>query len=156
MGNGCLRTWAPRGAGRPGRGRGFTLTELMIVIVVIAVLASIAYPSYRDSVRKSRRADAKNALMDAVTRQEQFILDRATYTLNMTDLGYASDPAISEEGWYSFDAAAGACGTIARCFTLTATPRAGQPQASDTQCTSFLVASTGARTATGTLGAECW
>jgi prepilin-type N-terminal cleavage/methylation domain-containing protein len=44
--------------------KGFTLIELMIAVVVIAILAAIAYPSYQDSVRKSRRADAKSALME--------------------------------------------------------------------------------------------
>ena len=130
--------------------------EVMIVIVIVAILASIAYPSYRDQMQKARRSDAKNALMAAATRQEQFNLDRNTYTTSMTDLGYAASPYISEEGYYSVTAAAGACGTIARCYTLTATPVAGKPQANDAKCTSFSVSSTGQRTATGTAASTCW
>ncbi len=142
--------------GRQNHSRGFTLIEVMITVVIVAVLAAIAYPAYQDQVRKSRRGDAKQVLMDAVNRQEQFILDRATYTTDMRDLGYSADPAVSGEGYYTFDAAAGACGAIARCYTLTATPVSSKSQASDLKCTSFVVASTGARTATGTLGNECW
>lgn len=148
--------WPQRRNGSSGRSRGFTLVEVMIVVVIVAILASIAYPSYRDQMRKSRRSDAKNALMDAATRQEQFILDRNTYTTTMTELRYDTDPADSGEGYYSIDAVAGDCGTIVRCYTLTATPKADQPQASDAQCTSFSLASTGQRTATGSASSECW
>lgn len=138
------------------RERGFTLGELMIVVVIVGILATIAYPTYQDQIRKSRRIDAKNALMNVANRQEQFILDRSTYTLDMTDLGFGTDPTVSTEGYYTVDAAVGACGVITRCFTLTATPVAGKSQAGDSKCTTFSLASSGARTATGTMGNECW
>lgn len=48
------------------RARGFTLIELMIVVAIVAILAAVAYPSYRDSISKSRRAEARAQLMDAV------------------------------------------------------------------------------------------
>ncbi|MFZ1831504.1 MAG: type IV pilin protein, partial [Pseudomonadales bacterium] len=127
------------------RERGFTLGELMIVVVIVGILATIAYPTYQDQIRKSRRIDAKNALMNVANRQEQFILDRSTYTLNMADLGFGADPMVSTEGYYTVDAAVGACGAITRCFTLTATPVAGKSQAGDSKCTAFSLASTGAR-----------
>ena len=44
--------------------RGFTLVELMIVIVIVAILLAVALPSYQNSVQKGRRADAKSALLD--------------------------------------------------------------------------------------------
>lgn len=65
---------------------GFTLIELMIVVAVIAILASIAYPSYRDSVRKARRVDAKSALTDIAQMQETFFARNGTYTDDMTNL----------------------------------------------------------------------
>jgi type IV pilus assembly protein PilE len=139
------------------RNRGFTMAEVLVVVAIVAILASIAYPSYTDQIRKSRRSDAKNALMDAANRLEQFILDRGTYTITMTNLGYAADPAISEDGFYSFDAVAGACGAIQSCFTLTATARGVQTQ--DLDCKFFIFQSTGARSATtsgGAVNAECW
>jgi type IV pilus assembly protein PilE len=67
---------------------GFTLIELMIVVAVIGVLAAVAYPSYKDSVRKSRRVDAQSALTDAAQRLEAFYARNAQYTVDMTDLGY--------------------------------------------------------------------
>ena len=50
--------------------RGFTLVELMIVIVIVAILLAVALPSYQNSVQKGRRADAKAALLDVANRQE--------------------------------------------------------------------------------------
>ena len=51
--------------------RGFTLIELMIVVAIVAILASIALPAYNSSVTKSRRADARVMLLRAVQQQEQ-------------------------------------------------------------------------------------
>ena len=59
---------------------GFTLIELMITVAVVGILAAIAYPSYQDSIRKSRRADAKSALLDAAHRQERFFTENNQYT----------------------------------------------------------------------------
>ena len=137
-------------------GRGFTLMEVLVVIVIIGILASVAYPGYLSQTQKARRSDAKTALLDAVSRQEQFLPDHGTYTTDMRELGYSADPLTTTDGFYTVDAVAGACGSIATCYTLTATPVATKPQASDAQCTSFSVTSTGARTATGTLGTACW
>lgn len=62
---------------------GFTLMELMIVVAIVGILAAIAYPSYMDSVRKSRRADAKAALSNAVQALERYYTEKNTY-LNAT------------------------------------------------------------------------
>lgn len=60
------------------RQAGFTLTELLIVIVIAAILASIAIPSYRDSVRKSDRRAAQSAMMEIANRERQaFVSNRA-------------------------------------------------------------------------------
>lgn len=143
--------------GEVSRTAGFTLVELVIVIVIVGILASVALPAYQDSLRKGRRADAKSGLMDAANRQERFMLDRGTYTADMAQLGFGADPLITEEGYYSVDLEAPDPNCpIGTCYTLVATPVAGGIQAEDTHCTSFTLKSTGAKTAAGTLGDECW
>jgi type IV pilus assembly protein PilE len=59
--------------------RGFTLIELMIVLVIAAILAAVAIPSYRDSVIKGNRRAAQSAMMDIVNRQQEFFVANRTY-----------------------------------------------------------------------------
>jgi type IV pilus assembly protein PilE len=59
--------------------RGFTLLELMIVVAVVGILASIAYPAYQDSVLKGRRAEARTALLELMQQQERYMTQRGTY-----------------------------------------------------------------------------
>ena len=145
-----------RNSPRAGATGGFTLIEVMIVVTIIGILLAVTLPGYQETLRKGRRADAKSALLDVANRQEQFMLDQNTYTLDMTDLGYAADPRVSEEGFYTIDAAACAGGAINRCYLLTATPVTGGAQAGDTRCVLFRLDSSGAKTATGSEADICW
>jgi type IV pilus assembly protein PilE len=61
---------------------GFTLIEIMIVVAIIAIIAAIAYPSYQDSVRKSRRADAKSILLQAGQQMERFYTENNRFDQN--------------------------------------------------------------------------
>src|SRR5258706_8820939 len=68
---------------------GFTLLEMTIVTVIIAILVTVALPSYQGQIRKSRRASAQSHLMDISARQQQYLFDSRGYasdlaTLNMT------------------------------------------------------------------------
>ena len=110
---------------------GFSLLEMMIVVALIGILSMVAIPSYSEYVVRANRAEAKDALADAIFQQERFNTRNRTYTTNMTDLGYGADPLISENQLYSVDAAACGGATIQTCVVLTATPVEGTQQVSD-------------------------
>lgn len=110
------------GASAPARGRsahGFTLIELMIVVAVVAILAAIAYPNFNDSVRKSRRGQAKADMAEMAQNLERW------HTMNNTYVGAdAKLPTQSpKEGTARY--ALKVEGTQAG-FTITATPKTGQ------------------------------
>ena len=73
--------------------RGFTLIELMITMVLVAVVTVIAIASYTHQVTKSRRADAKTALLDLAAREERYFTSNNTYTNVAANLGYTALPA---------------------------------------------------------------
>jgi len=130
--------------------KGFTLIEVMIVVIIIGILASIAYPSYLNSVRKSKRSDAKTALIDLRINQEklrancpfyaQVLLNAgaagATCGANSgaTDLGYTSTS--SSQGHYVLAISAGTASGVA--YTATATAQGDQ--ANDSGCTVITLA----------------
>jgi type IV pilus assembly protein PilE len=61
------------------KSKGFTLIELMIVLVVVAILAAVAYPSYRESVKKGNRRAAQAEMMEIVNRQHQYFIANRVY-----------------------------------------------------------------------------
>ena len=63
--------------------RGFTLVELMIVVVVVSILAAVAIPSYRNYVMRSQRTDATTALLRIQAAQEKFFLQNNAYSNNL-------------------------------------------------------------------------
>jgi len=73
---------------------GFTLVELVIAMVIVAILASIALPSYRDSVRKSERRAAQAAMMQIANLQHQYFVSNRAYGTK-DDLGYELPPEVS-------------------------------------------------------------
>ncbi len=135
-------------AARRSETRGFTLLEIMIALLIVGILAAVAIPSYRDQLRKGKRSDAITLLMDAVNREEQYMLDNSTYTADMRELGFAENPASSAEGLYTVGvlAAAADC-PIERCFVLEARPVLGTTQAEDRHCQRFTIGSRGGRKA---------
>jgi type IV pilus assembly protein PilE len=77
------------------RQRGFTLLELMIVCAVIALLAAVALPSYRDSVIKSKRAQGRAALVSLLQQEERYLTQRNCYLAFSTDASGVAHPSTS-------------------------------------------------------------
>lgn len=78
--------------------KGFTLIELMIVVVIVGILAAIAYPSYLEHIKKARRAEAKALLIQIANRQQQVYMDARSFVTvaNMASLA-GSDLKITPE-----------------------------------------------------------
>ena len=145
-------------APRSARARGFTLIELMITVVIVAILASIAFPLYLHQIRESRRTDARSALSDLASREERYYAINNAYTNVATNLGYTSWPQTVGSGYYQIaqPTIASATTTAPASFSITATPIAGKGQDQDADCTSFTVTSTGQESATGNSSSTCW
>ena len=143
--------------------RGVTLIELMIVLLIVGLLASIAVPSYRQYVLRSHRVEAQTALMNLAAAQEKHYLVCNTYTdaidgpsdtacdvdrgLGFGDFDADVDGLQTENGWYTI--------TIddADAETYTATATAIGSQADDVDCTTFSIDAAGRREAESE---ECW
>jgi type IV pilus assembly protein PilE len=104
-----------------GRMRGFTLLELMIVVVIIAVLAAVAIPTYGRYAFRAHRADGQELLLRVATAQERYYSTANAYG-GLTDIGF-DNPAISEKGFYSVTVVAS---SSSQAFVATATPVGGQ------------------------------
>jgi type IV pilus assembly protein PilE len=137
---------------RTARPKGFTLIELMITVVVISILGAVALPSFLNQIRKSRRTEARTALLDLAARTERLYstnnsyVNSTTQTLAPTDLGYqgtAFPIASVGKGYYTIDIKPNAPTATSFNFTATATGA----QAADLTCTTFTVDNTGKQAA---------
>lgn len=130
--------------------RGFTLVELLITVVVVAILTAIAYPSFAEYLRKSRRSDAVTGLAAIQHAQERWRTNNPSYTNTLSAIYTA--PASNV---YNFSLS----GVTANGYTATATPKNPGPQSGDASCTTMSVVVTNGNvsyTATGTGAATCW
>ena len=137
-----VRTGIPRNAA------GFTLIELMVVVAIIGILASIALPSYREYVIRSRRAAATACLQQNAQFMERYYTTNLSYTGAPAPNDTGCDPGISD--FYNFTRPT----LTAKAYTLQASPKGSQ---NDPKCGNLTLTHAGVqgKSGTGTLK-ECW
>lgn len=151
-----LQLVAPR-----GRGRGFTLVELMIVVTIVAVLALVAMPAYQRYVTKSRRADAINALSAIVQAQERWRSNNSSYASTLELLGIDDK---SPGGHYTLSLSGlGSPPSFISGFEVHAVPVSSGQQAQDSECSDMFIRLQGGNmkyldtnSASTTANAACW
>jgi type IV pilus assembly protein PilE len=138
------------------RQSGVTLMELLTVIVIVGILASIAVPSYRGFVLRANRSDAKSALLAMQAAQEKFYLQNNVYTA-MIDTAPPEGLGLTTattHGYYTLRVEVPEDGQTYKAFAEV-TPKGGQED--DNKCGDFSITDTGKREATGTQDdASCW
>jgi type IV pilus assembly protein PilE len=144
------------------RQRGFSLLELVIAMAIVAILASIAIPSYRSYVLKSHRTEAKTALLDAAALEERFFSTTNSYTATPSNLGYATaaaTPFVVGSSYYQITAINVQAAVVGTPATYTITAQTYGSQTQDTACQTFTISSAGVQSATGTdpnPSVDCW
>jgi type IV pilus assembly protein PilE len=138
--------------------RGFTLIEVLIVAVIVAILSAYAYSSYQDSIVRTRRSAAQACLLENAQFMERFYNTNLRY--DQTVPGGAAPPAptcSSGRDVTDFYAISFAAGTpTATTYTLQAVPQGGQAT-NDAKCATLGINQAGNKTksGTGTID-ECW
>ncbi len=138
---------------------GFSLIELMATVAIVGILATIASVAYTSQVQKSRRTDARSALLDLAGREEKLFSTTNAYSNVPANLGYlGAFPLNVGSGYYQINVVVpdpAQADLTPTTYIITATPIGAQ--ASDTQCASLSVNQFGVQTFTGT-GTQhtCW
>jgi type IV pilus assembly protein PilE len=140
-----LRTSAASAAGQ----RGFTLIEVMIVVVIIGILSAIAMPLYTQYIQNARRAEARALLMENAQYMQRFYTQNGSFSRTLA--GNAPVLPNTANSFYDFANDAAALGTTT--FTLQATPKGAM--ASD-KCGQLTLTNTGVRGSAKLTPAECW
>jgi type IV pilus assembly protein PilE len=139
------------------KSQGFTLIELMIVVAIVGILASIAYPSYIDHVVKTRRAMAAGCLMELSQFMERFHTTNMAYDKDTANNGVTLPATTCQtdlQNFYTF--AFPGAGPTATTFTIEATPT-GIQATRDTRCATIGITQAGQKTISGTANvAACW
>ncbi len=143
------------------RFQGFSLTELMIAVVIVSILAAVAIPSYQDSVRRSRRADAKTTLLEASQWMERFYTENNRYDQNLggtaTTLptSLASSPKEGTTKYYNLSFVSGSLAQNA--YTLQAVPISTTDQNND-KCKTMTLTNLGVKGLSGSSASvdDCW
>nr|WP_288256249.1 type IV pilin protein [uncultured Pseudomonas sp.] len=140
---------------------GFTLIEVMIVVAIVGILAAVAYPSYQEHVRKTKRADAQAALMELSQFMERFYTANGRYLTSANAApALPFDAAPKDGGSKSYDLAFAesedpdAPNPSANSYILEAVPTGSM---ADDKCGTLTLSNTGAKgQAAGATLADCW
>jgi type IV pilus assembly protein PilE len=138
-------------ASRSGFFRGFTLVELLVVLAIVAIILTFAYPSYLNQVIKARRADGHALLYEAAQRQQRHFTENNAFTATIGDGGLELNTS-SQEGYYTLSVDRPSSTT----YTLTAATVA--PQTADTDCGNLTITHLNVKgcTASGCNVDRCW
>lgn len=136
--------------------RGFTLLELLIVLVLVGVVAALALPGFRQQMARVHRTEAMTALLQLQSAEEKFYLRHSAYTANIPDappsgLGM---PTVTSSNKYVLSVAVADDG---QTFIATASPTPTGGQEADLECLAFSIDARGRRAVSGTRDARhCW
>ncbi|MFC0254503.1 type IV pilin protein [Massilia consociata] len=106
---------------------GFTLVELMVVVVIVGILAAIALPAYSQYLVRSNRTAAQAYMMELAQAQIQFMADSRSYAATVDELELPVPDQVAAKYTIEIDLEDGP----PQRFTITATPKAGSTQADD-------------------------
>lgn len=137
---------------------GFSLIELMMVIVIVGILATIAVPSYQSSVLRSHRLIAQGILTDTAARQAQYFVNNKAYATTLEELGLPDPFYVNANADTSAEADA--------IYQIVLVADSSQwdgfeakplnSQVNDTSCATLSLSRTGAKSASGTDPSRCW
>lgn len=122
---------------------GFTLIEIMVVVAIVAILATIALPSFSDQIRKSRRSEAISAMQDAQLTLERWRVDHPSFE--------GSSASITDNKHYKFEISAQAA--TPNDYTITGTPQGGQTK---DVCGTLTIANSGGKVTRTPSTTSCW
>jgi type IV pilus assembly protein PilE len=134
------------------RQAGFTLLEMMIVVIIIAILSAIAIPTYRKYVLRSHRTEAQRALLDLAGRQERYFYAQNKYATKLVDLNGTTTMAGNGDNYVIVDPISAS----STDYSMTATAIGNQLR-DDVDCKSLTINRVGVQTAVPAANASlCW